>query len=64
MANYRSNSVRGRICQMQIGEILEIPRTECAEMTVRTTVSNLKPYNGQTYTVNRTEAGVAVKRLS
>lgn len=60
----KSESVRGRLRTMQVGDVIEIPRTECAEMTVRTTASNLKPYNGQTYTVNRTEAGVAVKRLS
>lgn len=64
MAVKKNNSVRGRLIRLKVGEVLEIPRTECAEMTVRTTASNLKPYNGQTYTVTRTELGVAAKRLS
>lgn len=66
MSNGRSNSnsVRGRLRAMQVGEVVEIPRTECAEMTVRTTASNLKPYNGQTYTISRTATGVAVTRTS
>lgn len=58
------NSVRGRLRRLKVGESIEIPRTESGEMTVRTTCSNLKPYNGYTYSVTRTEAGVAVTRTS
>lgn len=58
------NSVRGRLRRLKVGESLEIPRTESSEITVRTTCSNLKPYNGYTYKVNRTADGVAVTRTS
>lgn len=64
MAVRNPNSVRGRISALKVGEVIEISRTESAEMTVRTTASNLKPYNGQTYSVTRTDNGVAVKRIS
>lgn len=64
MAVKNPNSVRGRLCALKVGEVIEIPRTESAEMTVRTTASNLKPYNGQSYSVSRTNTGVAVKRIS
>lgn len=60
----RNNSLRGRLIRLNVGESLEIPRTESAEVTVRTTCSNLKPYNGQTYTVTRTAEGVRATRTS
>lgn len=60
-----SNSVRGRLRLMEVGEVIEIPRTESAELTVRTTASNLKAcYIGRNYKVGRTENGVAVERTS
>lgn len=62
--NVKSNSVRGRLRQLVVGESIDIPRAECAEATVRTTASNLTPYNGQRYSVTRTETGVRVTRTS
>lgn len=62
--NVKSTSVRGRLRQLAVGESIEIPRTECAEMTVRTTASNLTPYNGHKYSVTRTESGVRATRTS
>ncbi len=62
--NENPNSVRGRLRLLAVGESVEIPRTECAEMTVRTTASNLTPCNGQTYSVTRTPAGVRATRTS
>lgn len=60
-----SNSVRGRLRLMEVGEVMEIPRTESAELTVRTTASNLKAcYQGRNYKVSRTQSGVAVERTS
>ena len=50
---------------MEVGEVIEIPRTESAELTVRTTASNLKAcYIGRNYKVGRTKNGVAVERTS
>lgn len=62
--NENPNSVRGKLRLLAVGESVEIPRTECAEMTVRTTASNLTPYNGQTYSVTRTANGVRATRTS
>lgn len=58
----KPNSVRGRLRRLSVGESLEIPRTECAELTVRTTASNLKPAYGANYSVTRTAEGVRVTR--
>lgn len=62
--NGNPNSVRGRLRLLSVGESIEIPRSECAEMTVRTTASNLTPYNGQRYSITRTEVGVKATRIS
>lgn len=60
-----NNSVRGRLRTMQVGDVIEIARTESAELTVRTTASNLRAsYPDRAYKVSRTPLGVAVTRTS
>ncbi len=60
-----NNSVRGRLRLMGVGDVIEISREESAELTVRTTASNLRAhYPERRYKVARSSAGVSVTRES